>query len=128
MKQNRGLVPGTLETIGGTIKQTLGRLIGSEGLEERGRAEVLEGHHRAVASADGELASPTAVQNVLEGAEGTVEQLAGAARGTVGDILENPKLKAEGKKQERSGKRRRKAAKEAEATRRQDKDERSPPA
>ncbi len=35
---------------------------------------------------------------------------------------------AEGKKQERSGKRRRKAAKEAEATRRQDKDERSPPA
>lgn len=119
MEKTTIVTPGTLGAIGGGFKKAVGRLIGNEELEAKGRAEELEGQARIRASdrkdmlADKVTEVVQGADTVLQKVEGTVEQVVGAAAGTVGDILQNPKMKADGKAKEKSGQLRRKDAERA---------------
>jgi uncharacterized protein YjbJ (UPF0337 family) len=90
-------VKGKVEEIKGTLKESVGDLIGNEQMQAEGHAEKLTGQARQdVAKAE-------------ERVKGMGEQLVGTAKGAVGKLIGNEQMRVEGKAKELTGKGRRKA-------------------
>ena len=90
-------VKGKVEEIKGTLKESVGDLIGNEQMQAEGHAEKVAGQARQdVAKAE-------------ERVKGMGEQLVGTAKGAVGKLLGNEQMRVEGKAKELTGKGRRKA-------------------
>jgi uncharacterized protein YjbJ (UPF0337 family) len=90
---------GKAEKMGGTIKKTIGKLIGNERIEAEGRAKELQGQAHMEAG------------KTEERIRGTVEELAGAAKNRVGHLIDNEQMQVEGKLGEIKGRARQDASK-----------------
>jgi uncharacterized protein YjbJ (UPF0337 family) len=74
-----------VEVAAGVVQEAVGKVIGNEKMEAKGAA------HQVVGAARGEVA------RAAEHLKGAVEQVSGAAKAKIGDILDKPKMEAEGK-------------------------------
>lgn len=85
-------IKGKTEEIGGTIQKNVGKLVGSEELERKGKE-----HER-----HGEAVQENA--KLAERVKGTFEKVAGAAKQTVGEAVGSDSMQRKGKVQELKGK------------------------
>ncbi len=83
---------GAFEKLAGTIKRTVGHLLGNETMEAEGRVKELQG--------DARQASGMAVER----AQGAVEQAAGVVANRVGHVIDAPKLQKKGRATAAKGK------------------------
>ena len=87
---------GKMEEIGGTVEKNVGRLVGNERVELKGRAKELEGQTRQETVKAGERA------------RGVAEELAGTVEKNVGRLVGNERVEVEGKVKELKGQARQK--------------------
>ena len=88
---------GAVEEIGGKIKETVGKVIGSERLQTEGHANKLKGQAKQDSAKSAERA------------KGKIEQITGAIKNRVGAVIDNDRMKVEGRAKERQGESRQKA-------------------
>lgn len=88
---------GAAEELGGKVKETVGKLVGSERMEAEGRARKLEGQAKQEAA------------KAAERAQGKTEKAVGGLKNRVGALVGNERLQADGKLEELEGEAREKA-------------------
>jgi uncharacterized protein YjbJ (UPF0337 family) len=79
------------EEIGGKIQAGIGKLIGDEQMQAKGKAHELEGKAKQEAAKSAERT------------KGKVQEAVGAVKGRVGGLLDNEQMQAEGKAKELEG-------------------------
>jgi uncharacterized protein YjbJ (UPF0337 family) len=82
---------GAAEELGGKIKGTIGKVVGSEKLETEGKARELEGKAKQDSAKAGERT------------KGKVEEAVGKVKNRVGAAIDNEQMQAEGKVKELKG-------------------------
>ena len=88
---------GAAEEFGGKIKETVGKVIGSERIQTEGRANKLKGQAKQDSAKSAERT------------KGKIEQITGAVKKRVGAVIDNDRMKSEGREKERQGEVRQKA-------------------
>ena len=92
MSENEERAKGKLQEIGGSVKETVGRVVGNERIEDEGRGDKLEGQDR---------------QEVAKGVgrvKGAAEEVAGNIKQGLGDLTGSERLRDEGEADELKGK------------------------
>lgn len=96
MNENEERGKGKLQEIGGSIKETIGNVVGNDRMEAEGKASKLEGEGR---------------QEVAKGVgkvKGAAEEVGGNIKQGLGNLLGNEQMEAEGKAGELKGEARQK--------------------
>jgi len=88
---------GTVEELGGKLKEGVGKLVGNERIEAEGKAQKLSGQAKKEAA------------KAAERATGKGEEAVGAVKNRIGAFVGNERLQAEGKVKELKGQARQKA-------------------
>jgi len=85
MSHNRERFKGKAEEVAGSIKKTVGKVIGNEQMEAEGKAKELKGEARQEAA------------KAAERLKGHGEQIKGTVKEKLGDVLDDEQMEAEGK-------------------------------
>lgn len=88
---------GTLQNIGGKIKEGVGNLIDDPAMANEGRAEQVVGNERVEDA------------KASERGKGVLEEIGGKIKGAAGTLTDDEQMEAEGKANELKGKARQKA-------------------
>jgi uncharacterized protein YjbJ (UPF0337 family) len=88
---------GAAEQLGGKVKGTVGKLIGSDRLEAEGKARELQGKAKQQAA------------KASERTKGKVEEVLGTVKNRVGAVIDNERMEAAGKVKELKGEARQRA-------------------
>ena len=84
-------VEGAVQEVGGKVKGAIGKLIGNERLQAKGKAKALEGKAKQESA------------KAAERTKGKIEEVVGTVKNRVGAVIDNQQMQAEGKGKELKG-------------------------